>query len=342
MTKKSNITLTALLLILCACQDNNETKNIAITSVKVKTISVTPSATYEEKHFSGTVEESNETALSFSVMGTVQSVYIKAGDHVKAGQLIASLDQTTISNNYQAAKATLNQAEDAYRRMKELYEKGSLPEIQWIETESKLQQAKSMEEIALKNLKDCQLYAPYDGVIAEKSIEVGQNVAPGIPIAKLIAVNELKVKIAVPETEIADISKQQKAIVKIPALNNQCFNGIVTEKGIAANPLSRSYEVKIKILDKSSNLMPGMVAEVTLKTSKQEKTLYIIPYHIVQLDEHNNSFVWINNHGKAQKRNIICGDFVSNGVIVLSGLNENDEIIIEGQQKVCENTKICL
>ena len=342
MKKKGNITLATLLLILCACQNNNEAKDAAIAPVKVKTIQVKTSVTYEEKQFSGTVEESNESALSFSVMGTVQSVCIKPGDHVKAGQLIASLDQTTISNNYQAAKATLNQAEDAYRRMKELYEKGSLPEIQWIETESKLQQAKSMEEIALKNLKDCQLYAPYDGVIAEKSIEVGQNVAPGIPIAKLIAVNELKVKISVPETEISSISTQQKATIKIPALNNQSFNGIVTEKGIAANPLSRSYDVKIKITDKNKELMPGMVAEVMLQTSKDEKPLYIIPYHIVQLDEHNNSFVWINNHGKAQKRNIICGEFVSNGVIVLSGLNENDEIIIEGQQKVCENTNLSL
>lgn len=157
MKKKGNITLATLLLILCACQNNNETKDSATSPVKVKTIQVTSSVTYGEKQFSGTVEESNETALSFSVMGTVQSVCIKPGDHVKAGQLIASLDQTTISNNYQAAKATLNQAEDAYRRMKELYEKGSLPEIQWIETESKLQQAKSMEEIALKNLKDCSL-----------------------------------------------------------------------------------------------------------------------------------------------------------------------------------------
>ena len=98
MKKKGNITLATLLLILCACQNNNETKDSATSSVKVKTIQVTSSVTYGEKQFSGTVEESNETALSFSVMGTVQSVCIKPGDHVKAGQLIASLDQTTISN----------------------------------------------------------------------------------------------------------------------------------------------------------------------------------------------------------------------------------------------------
>lgn len=341
MKKKCHIALFTL-LTLCACQNNSDKVETTTIPVKVKTIPVATSATYEEKHFSGTVEENNETALSFSVTGNVQYIYVKPGDHVKTGQLIASLEKTTISSSYQAAKAARNQAEDAYKRMKELHDKGSLPEMQWIETQSKLQQAQSMEEIALKNLKDCQLYAPYDGIIAEKNIEVGQNVAPGVPVGKLVSVNELKVKIAVPETEIANINKQQKAIIKIPALNNQNFNGIVTEKGIAANPLSRSYEVKIKILDKNNDLMPGMVADVTLKTSQQEKSLYIIPYHIVQLDEHNNSFVWINNNGKAQKRNIICGEFTSNGVVVLSGLNENDEIIVEGQQKVCENTKICL
>ena len=165
--------------------------------------------------------------------------------------------------------------------MKELYEKGSLPEIKWIETQSKLQQAQSMEEIARKNLEDCNLYAPFNGVIAEKTAESGQNTMPGMPVVKLVAVNQLKVKVAVPETEIASISLSQPAQIEVPALNGQTFQGTVIEKGIVANPLSRSYDVKIRINETDKELMPGMVTEVSL-TNTEENSQFILPAHLVQ------------------------------------------------------------
>ena len=90
------------------------------------------------------------------------------GDRVAKGQLIATVDPFSMQSSYDAAKASLAQAEDAYRRMKELYDKGSLPEIKWVEVQSKLQQAKSMEEVARKNLDDCKLYAPFSGIISER------------------------------------------------------------------------------------------------------------------------------------------------------------------------------
>lgn len=89
---------------------------------------------------------------------------------MRQGQLLATLDEVSMQNRYQAAKAALKQAEDAYQRMKELHEKGSLAEMKWVEVQSKLQQAQSMEAVARKNLTDCQLYAPFSGVIAEKSL----------------------------------------------------------------------------------------------------------------------------------------------------------------------------
>lgn len=289
--------------------------------------------------FSGTVEEAAGTPLSFSVMGTVNAVSFRLGDRVEKGQLLASLDATSVRSSYDAAKAALVQAEDAYRRMKELHGKGSLPEIKWVEVQSKLQQARSMEEMARKNLKDCKLYAPFSGVIADKSVEVGQNVIPGMAVGKLLGVSRLKVKISMPESEIASVSLRQKAEIVVPALGNRRFSGEVSEKGVMANPLSRSYEVKIDVADAGGALMPGMVAEVRL-AGAGGGTVVIVPARIVQLDEKNRSFVWIDNNGVAEKRVISCGGFSGDGVVVASGLKADDRIIIEGQQKVCNGTRI--
>lgn len=101
-------------------------------------------------------------------MGTVKKIYVDLGERVTQGKLIAEIDPTSIRSSYDAAKSTLEQAEDAYKRMKLLHDKGSIAEMKWIEVQSKLQQARSMEEVARKNLKDCKLYAPYSGVISEK------------------------------------------------------------------------------------------------------------------------------------------------------------------------------
>ena len=176
-----------------------------------------------------------------------EPVKVDLGSRVRQGQLLATLDEVSMQNTYQAAKAALKQAEDAYQRMKELHEKGSLAEMKWVEVQSKLQQAQSMEAVARKNLTDCQLYAPFSGVIAEKSLEVGQNVMPGVQVLKLVSDDRLKVRISVPETEIARVARGQKAVIEAPVLNGTKAEGVVTEKGVQANPLSRSYEVNVSI-----------------------------------------------------------------------------------------------
>lgn len=325
-------------LALAGCQVKEE-KTGGPSPVRVKVMKVALSEQKTSGRFSGTVEEAAGTPLSFSVMGTVNAVSFRLGDRVEKGQLLASLDATSVRSSYDAAKAALVQAEDAYRRMKELHGKGSLPEIKWVEVQSKLQQARSMEEMARKNLKDCKLYAPFSGVIADKSVEVGQNVIPGMAVGKLLGVSRLKVKISMPESEIASVSLHQKAEIVVPALGSRRFSGMVSEKGIMADPFSRSYEVKIDVADAGGDLMPGMVTEVRLAGADGGMAV-IVPARIVQLDEKNRSFVWIDNNGVAEKRVISCGDFAGDGVVITSGLKVEDRIIVEGQQKVCNGTKI--
>lgn len=338
--KKNYLAVTMVLAVLVGgCQGSVEQSEKPC-PVKVKLMTVEAGEYMNIGNYSGTVEEENGTALSFSVSGTVKTLQMNVGQHVAGGQLLATLDPASLQSSYKAAKASLAQAEDAYRRMKELHDKGSLPEIQWVEVQSKLEQARSLEEIAGKNLEDSKLYAPYSGVISQKNVEIGQNVMPGMTVAKLVTASLLKVKIAVPETEIALVSVGEKAEIAVPALGDRMFTGTVIEKGIVANPLSRSYDVKIRVEGSVQNLMPGMVAEVDIVSEKSETVAPVIPASVVQLDEDNNYFVWLEESGKAVKRIVRCGQFTADGIVILSGLREGERIIVEGRQKVCEGTPL--
>ena len=330
------------LLLLGGCQ-SEEIQQETVTPVKVETLIVGTGCPAGAYRYSGTVEEESGTPLSFATAGTVQAVHIRLGQQVQAGQLIATLDSTSLQSSYNAARASLEQAEDAWRRMKTLHDRGSLADIKWVEVQSQVEQARSLEQLAAKSLRDARLYAPYAGVISKKSVEVGQNILPGAPVARLVATSALKVRIAVPEAEIAGIAIGREARMAVPALDGQTFTGRVVEKGVAAHPLSRSYEVKIQVKGTPGALMPGMVAEVSLAAAQAEESrCVVIPARLVQIDERNRTFVWSVVHGRAHKCFITPGSYTAEGMEVLSGLKPGDTVIAKGSQKVCEGTEVAL
>lgn len=321
-------------LALTGCADNNAGSSES-RPVNVKVMTVTASPMLSSTNYSGTIEESSGTSLSFSAAGTVKSLNIQIGQYVSKGTVIATLDDANAHSAYEMAQSSLNQAEDAYQRMKLLHDNNSLPEIEWIKVQTQLQQAKSAFDIAAKNLNDCKLLAPASGVISQKNIEIGQNVIPGMSVAKLSSIATVKVNVSVPENEIATIGNNQEIAITVPALGNRAFTGRVTEKGVEANPMSRTYMVKATVQNPQSVLMPGMICDVAFHEAEMTSAV-IIPANCVQISGGESQFVWVNDNGKASKRNITVGEQTANGVVVTSGLSNGDNLIVEGQQKVSE------
>ncbi len=333
-----NIQTTMLLLsgaiMLSSCSHNSE-KTREVKPVKVKTITVANTAKDDTQGYSGTIEEASGTSLSFSSIGTIKSVDVSEGQMVSQGQLIASIDEVSVQNAYDAALAAKEQALDAEKRMKQLYDAGSLTEIKWIEIQTQVRQAISAESIAKKSLADTKLYAPTSGYILQKQAEVGQSVAPGITVVKLVKIDQVKVKISVPEEEISKVRKGQSLEVSVPALGGKKFSATVTEKGVSADPLSRSYEVKGVIDNKSHELLPGMIAQVaTDKVQPAESAQITLPAEIIQIDYDNKPFVWIVENSKAQKAYVTIGQNVGNDVEIVSGITLGQKVICLGQQKV--------
>lgn len=334
----TGIFLSALIWISCS---GKKDENQAIRAVPVKVVKVSESSYMNSRNYVGTVEAVSSSSLSFEVMGNVSKVFVTEGENVQKGKLLAMLDKATLQNSYNASLASLKEAQDAYNRMKSLYDNGSLPEMKWVEVQSKLQQAVSMEQISRKSLKDAGLYAPFSGVISSKSIEPGMNVMPGIEVMQLADISTVNIKIAVPEKEISHVNKGQQAEVRVGALGDKLFTGVVSEKGIAANPLAHTYEVKIKLNNTSHELMPGMVCKVGVHSRETEAGI-VLPTHTVQLQPDGKKFVWVVKDNAASQRIVNTGDLTAEGVIITAGLQPGDEVIVAGNQKVSEGTKIAV
>ena len=339
------IVLTSSMLVGCGKKQDGQTAAEAVTVKEMTIVEAGDASATSGYAYSGTVEEDNGAQLSFTTGGTIMQLRVKVGDRVRRGQLIATVDPTQVRNSYDMAHATRMQAEDAYRRMKQLHDKGSLTEIKWVEAQSQLQQAVAAESIAKKSLADCSLHAPFNGVVSEKYAEVGQTAAPGVPVVKLVTTSTLNVRISVPEGDVANIRIGQRAKMAVQALGGRQYEGRVVEKGITCDPVSRSYSVKIRVGKTDDALLPGMVSQVALDEADNSKAsgsaaAIIIPARLVQLADDNSNFVWLDENGKAVRRAIVCGTYQSNGVTVVSGLKSGDKLIVEGQQKVSTGTPI--
>ena len=335
------IIIISLALCLAGCgkkQPSEQTAKI----IPVKVMSIGFSDQSYGRNYVGTVEESLAVSLSFSGMGTVERVLAAEGERVRKGQLLASLNSGTAQNAYEVSKSTLNQAQDAYDRLKPLHEKGSLTDIKWVEVETGLEQAIAMEAIAKKNVEDCNLYAPMNGVIAKRSVENGVNVMPGGSAFKIVSIDEVYINVPVPENEIGGIKTGQTAAVTVPALGNGEYRGAVDKIGVEGNSISRTYDIKIKIGNPKSELMPGMVCKVLMQDKAGDNAQIVIPNRSVQISPDNKKFVWIADGNTAKRRFITAGSLSDYGIVVENGLSAGDRLIVEGCNKISEGMKVSI
>lgn len=292
-------------------------------------------------NYSGTAEPTLTVPLSFQLPGTVEKIYVDEGDLVKKGQLLAEIDKSSYQSSYNAALAMQQQAKDAYNRFEKVHRNGSLPEIQWEEVKSKLEQANSAAKIAKKNLENCSITSPENGIIGRRAIETGANATPGVPVFDVISIADIYVRISVPENEINKIRKGQVAQVTFPALGEKVFEAVTEKVGVEANRVSRTYEVKLRIKNTNREIKPGMACNIELPLGEAPGML-LVPVKAVMKDEGGANYVFLADKQaqKAKRVNVQTNGIINNQLAVLSGVNPGDLLVVEGQHKLSDGMEI--
>lgn len=325
-----------------ACQtEAQKPKEMASKDIKVETQKMKTSEEVQALFYSGQIETSKNIRLSFQIPGKVTKVNVEEGDRIKAGQVIALIDDSRFQSAYDAALASHHQAEDAYNRLKMVYDNGSLPEIDWQDIKTKKAQSQAALELAEENLRDCKLTAPSSGIIGSRDIEEGMNASPNMPIFDLLKMDKIYVKVSVPENEINKLKKGQTAKLSVGALGTEEFLAVVEKIGVTANPISRTYDVKLLILDQPDNVKPGMLCDVVVFPEINE-LVFTLPIQAVLKDDNHKSFVYTINTSNqtAWPRYVDVGGFSNNQVKITSGLKTNDIVVVSGQHKLTPNAKV--
>ena len=336
---KKYMTMLLAAILLSSCTDKKEQNAKAPTRVKTQVVS--PGMVDNAQTYVGIVEEREATAVSFTGMGVIKRMLVNEGQAVGRGQLIAEMDDTQARNLLSGAEAQMTQANDAIERYKMLHDNGSLPEVQWVEIQSKVAQAKSQLEVAKKNLADCRLTAPVGGIIGKKLIGTGETALPSQAVVSILDISTVKVKVAVPEAEIGGINPSTPTSIMVEAINGSYQGGRI-EKGVQADALTHTYDIRINVANSDRKLLPGMVASVRfISEGSQAIGSKMIPVTAVQKKSDGSLFAWtVSKDSTAHRTAVTIGQTQGNYVCVIDGLNIGDRIAIEGYQKLSEGTKV--
>lgn len=331
-------------LLLTACHDDPqqlrekilggpaEERVIPVGVLRIDTVGGIVRNTYP-----GYLEEGQSVEMAFKYGGTLQTLNVTEGSVVRKGQVLARVSSPQMESTQRSAQATFEQAQDAYNRLKKVYDNGSLPEIRWREMVADLEKAQSALDLANAMLADNILKAPFDGTVVSLNAEIGENIAPMRPVLRVINTKGMTVKISVPENEIAKVQTGDTAEIVIPALGDKVFLGKIIEKSMTASLLTHSYPVKVLIDQPDDAFAPGMIGKVVMKADINKGI--IVPANAVLINQ-EGKFVWVVEDGRATRRKITISGYSGNGVIVSEGLTMGDRVIVEGYQKVSEGMKV--
>jgi membrane fusion protein, multidrug efflux system len=294
-------------------------------------------------HFevSGEVEARRTVNVGFQVPGVVARVLVDEGQTVREGELLAELDDEEYRLNLGLADAQVELATDAYRRARQLFDDAGVPEAELVRAEVAVRRAGLQREIAQKHVNDTRLLAPTSGLLARRGIHPGEQAGPGVPVFTIVAIDPAQIRVGVPEAEIGAVRVGQSVTIRVPALPGTEVDGRVEVVGVLADPVSRTYPVRIGLPNPGGRLRPGMIVEAYIA---QERTLLriTIPGDAVVPDHEGTPMVYVYEpgEGRVYSRRIRLGALEGTDLEVLDGLSGGELLVVGGQHRLRDGVRV--
>ncbi|NGX52871.1 MAG: Macrolide export protein MacA [Candidatus Anoxychlamydiales bacterium] len=374
--KKKSIQTSKLFLILLAFQLSSckGKKEVKVEPIKVKTEIVKRSIFEKKLNLVGEIQALENIDVFPKIAGNITSYSFDNGEkvtensHIKKDQIFAILDHEEMEiglkktkasleiskANLQISEVNLNDASRDEIRMTNLFEKGAITDKQKQESLSHLKrmqaqclQAKAMLLDSKASLKQAKISldkafikSPIDGVLTIKYISENNMANPSRPLANISNLKELKILIGIPEKIISEIDPKTSLVdVKVDAYSDKTFKAEIEKIYPTIDKNTRMGTLELRIVG-NALLKPGMYANVILHFQKNQE---IIKVPFSSLIYHQGSYqAYIYKDGKAYLKKLEIGDRNDNFVEVTSGLQENDYLIVLGQNKLTDQIDVSL
>lgn len=306
----------------------------SVSTMRTKDVAVSEVKTQEFNYYvqtQGHIETENNILVSAKSAGVITHVYVQEGQQVSKGQVIAQIDNTLALKSIEGLKTQLELATSVYERQKNLWDQKIGTEVQFLNAKTQKESLEKQLAAAEEQVEMTRIKAPIAGYVDEVSVKIGENIAPGMPAARVVNESDLKLKASVSEAFVTRIKKNNIVRINIPELGKE-IEAKVSFVGRNIDPLTRTFPIEVK-LPSLENLRPNMTATVKV-IFHTEPSAVVVPVNLIQ-DINGEKVVFVAEQKGKQlvaRRKVVTIEGVYDGKAQVKGLTAGEQVISAGFQ----------
>ncbi|ARG96714.1 efflux RND transporter periplasmic adaptor subunit [Legionella micdadei] len=309
-----------------------------VKAITVETAPVTEKILAEKFETLGSLASTDNIDISSELAGQIAAIYFTPGAYVKKGTLLIQLDDTVLKSELASAKANLTLSETNYIRTKELAKRSLASEQALDKTLADLQEKENTVKVKQAQLEKLSLRAPFSGTLGSRQVSVGQYVKVGQPLVRLVANQKLRVEYNLPERYLPKLHLGQKVTVRSDAFPNKTYIGIVNYIDPAVDKETRTIAVEALIDNVERLLSAGLFVRVNHQFGERKKRLLVPEESLIPTI--NGQKIFVLRGKKAVAVRVKTGAHHASMTEICSGLNPSDIVIIRGQHKLKEGSRV--
>jgi RND family efflux transporter MFP subunit len=333
----------SLLIVLNSCKSNASKEKINEDIIPVKTISIQQETVQQTIYTSGQFTTDDETNLSFKTSGIINKLYVKEGDAVSKGQLLATLNLTEVNAVTEQVSLAYQKAQRDYQRASNLYRDSVATLEQMQNAKTALDVAKQQYNTAGFNKNFSEIRATRSGFVLHKYVNEGQYASSGTAILQINGAGQGNwiLKAGVSDYQWAAIKTGDKATITTDAAPGKMLNALVTKKPEGIDPISGVFIIQLKPEGNPGiPIASGLFAKASITPALTTK-VWAIPYDALLDGDADAGYVFItNDNATAQKIKVQVSKIENEKIIVSGGLENVKALIVSGSAYLNDGAKI--
>ena len=286
----------------------------------------------------GSVETKQNIVITPEMGGILQRVFVKEGDKVSQGQVLARIDDGGMGQQVAQLQIQADLAKTTFERQERLWNQKIGSEIQYLQAKSTYEAQQRAVNQMQSQMAKATVRAPFSGIIDNVISEQGSVVSPGqTELIRIVNLSDMYIETAVPEKYISSVVKGKDVEVNFPVLGKK-LDAKVRQTSNFINPNNRTYNIEIAVPNKDKMIKPNLTARLKINDYTNEEAL-LIPQSIISENAEGEQYIYIleskeSNKAVAKRVIIETGKTQGDVIEVLSGISSGDEIVEEGARSV--------